>query len=70
MWKIFSIYGVHIPRKCIESKHFYSSLNPSVKTPSGIFWKFVSFPQDEKGGGNYDLLCQNSIGKCEDDLEH
>ena len=22
--KIFSIYGVHIPRKCIESLHFYS----------------------------------------------
>ena len=30
----------------------------------------IYFPQDERGGGNYDLLYQNSIRKYEDDLEH
>ena len=30
----------------------------------------ICFPQDEKGGENYDLLYQNSIRKYEDDLEH
>ena len=39
---IFSIYGVHIPRKCIESMHFYSYLSPPLKTPGRIFWKSVS----------------------------
>ena len=28
------------------------------------------FPQDERDGGNYDLLYQNSIRKYEDDLGH
>ena len=28
------------------------------------------FPQEERGGRNYDLLYQNSIRKNEDDLEH
>ena len=23
VWEKFSIYGVHIPRKCIESMHFF-----------------------------------------------
>ena len=27
-------------------------------------------PVAEKGGGNYDLLYQNSVRKYEDDLEH
>ena len=63
--KIFSIYGVHIPRKCIESMHFYLCLSPPLKTPGRI-----CFTQDETGGGNYDLLYQNSIRKYEDDLEH
>ena len=40
--EIFSIYDIHIPRKCIESMHFYSCLSPSLKTPSRIFWKSVS----------------------------
>ena len=35
-------------------------------------YKFLSFPQVQitKGGGNYDLLYQNSTRKYEDDLEH
>ena len=28
------------------------------------------FPQDERGGGNYDLLNENSIRKYEDELKH
>ena len=30
----------------------------------------VEETQDERGGGNYNLLYQNSIRKYEDDLEH
>ena len=30
----------------------------------------ICFPQDERDGGNYNLLYQNSIRKYEDDLEH
>ena len=40
--KVFSIYGVHIPRKCIESMDFYSYPSPPLKTPGRIFWKSVS----------------------------
>ena len=40
--KKFSIYGVHIPRKCIESMHFHSCPSPPFKTPGGMFWKSVS----------------------------
>ena len=40
--KSYPIYGVHIPRKCIESMHFYSYPSPSLKTPGRIFWKSVS----------------------------
>ena len=28
------------------------------------------FPQEKRGGGNYDLLYQNSVRKHKDDLEH
>ena len=38
----FSICGVHIPRKCIESIHIYSCPSPPLKTSGGIFWKSVS----------------------------
>ena len=41
-WKKFSIYGVHIPRKCIESMHFYLCSSPPLKTPGRTFLKFVS----------------------------
>ena len=40
--KLFSIYGVHIPRKCIESTHFYSCPSSPLKTPRRNFWKFAS----------------------------
>ena len=46
--KTFSICGVHIVRKCIESTmHFYSCPHPPLKTPGRIFWKPVS--QRRKG---------------------
>ena len=35
--KKFSIYGVHIPRKCIESMHFHSCPSSSLKSPGRIF---------------------------------
>ena len=41
-WKSFSIYGVHITRKCIESMHFYSCHSFRLKTPGRSFWKCVS----------------------------
>ena len=66
--KSFSIYGIHILRKCTESMHFYSCLSPSIKTPTRIFLK-VYFPQDERGGRNYNLPYKNSIRKFKDDLE-
>ena len=41
-WKSFSIYGAHIPRKCIESMHPYSYSGSPLKTPGGTTLKFVS----------------------------
>ena len=67
--KNVSIYGVDIPRKCIESMHFYSYLSPTFKTPGERFWKSVS-PVTEGEGGSYDLLNQKAVRKYEDDLEH
>ena len=66
--KIFSIYAVPIPRKCIESIHFYSSPSPPFKTPCRIFSK--CFSEAGKGGESYNLLYQNSIRKYEDYFEH
>ena len=66
--KNFSIYGAHIPTKCIEFMHFCSCPSSPIKTRQD-FLKFC-FPQDERGGENYDFLYQNSIRKYEDDLEH
>ena len=31
--KFFQFYGVHIPRKCIESMDFYSCSSSTIKTP-------------------------------------
>ena len=44
--KNVSIYGVHIPTKCIESIHLYSCLSPPLKTASKIFLKHI-FPKAE-----------------------
>ena len=64
--KNFSNYGVHIPRKCIEYMHFYSCQFP-IQNSRQNFWK-ISFPQDERGRENHDLLYENSIIKYEDDF--
>ena len=69
VWEKFSIYGIHIPRKYIESMHFYSCFNPPLKTPGRIFLE-IRFAQDKSDGGNYDLLYQNSVRKYKDDVEH
>ena len=45
--KIFSIYGIHILRKCIESMHFYSCPSPPLKIPGSFFWKSV-FPKTKR----------------------
>ena len=34
------------------------------------FFENLFHPTAERGGENYDLLCQNSIRKYEDDLEY
>ena len=84
--KIFQIYGVHIPRKCIDLRHICSCRSSPKTSP-----KFLSsYPREkeithsprqhsfenlfppiaEMGGGNYDLLYQNSVRKYEGDLEY
>ena len=62
--KKFSTYGVHVLRKCIEFMHFYSCPSPPLKT------SVVQVEFFERGGRSYDLLYENSIKKCDDDLEH
>ena len=59
---------VHIPRKRIKSMYFHSCPSPLLRIPARIVC--FCFPQDERGGENYDLLYQNLIRKYEDDLEH
>ena len=59
----FQIYGVHIPPKCIDLRHFYSCLSP-IKTQlkflsshprqkeithSPIIPSKICFPQQQKG---------------------
>ena len=65
----FYIYGVHIPRKRIESKHLYS-WPPSHRKLLAECFENLFPPAAERGGETYDLLYQNSIRKYEDDLEH
>ena len=79
------IYGVHIPRKCIECRHFQSCTSP-LKTrpyffsshprqgeithsPRQHYFENLFSPTAERDGGNYDLLYGNSIKKYKDDLE-
>ena len=64
---IFQIHGVHIPKKCIDSRHFYSRHSP-LKSRSRPRQKEIThsprqysfenlFPSTaERGGGNYDLI--------------
>ena len=82
----FQIYGVHIPRKCIDSRYFTHVPRQSKPAP-----KFLSsrprqkeithslrqhsfenmFPLTAKRGGrNYNLLYQNSVRKYDNDFEH
>ena len=57
--ELFSIYGVHIPRKFIVSMHFY--LCPSQSSTQNSRQKRLKlcFPQDDRRGRNYGLLYQN-----------
>ena len=48
--------------------YFYSGQNSTQNSGQNVLE--ICFPQDENGGGNYDLLHQNSIRKHEDDLKH
>ena len=65
--KNISIYGVHIPRKFIESMHFYSCDSAPLKTPGNLICMFPS--ENGMGGGNFDFLYQNSRRKFVDELE-
>ena len=42
-WKNFLIYGVHIPRKCIDWRNFYSCPSPFILAP-----KFLSSRSRQK----------------------
>ena len=83
MWEKFSIYDVHDPRNGIESKiktpyskrsHRFLLSHPRQReithSPRQHFFENL-FPRTaERGGGNYDLLYQNSIRRYEGDWEH
>ena len=67
--KHFSINGVfHIPRKSLNLCFSTDVLVPHSKLLVEFFENL--FHPRQNGGGSYDLLCQNSIRKYEDDLEH
>ena len=53
----FQVSGIHIPRKCIVSKHFCLCPSPLADSP-----RFeILFPlAGKRGGGSYNLLYQNS----------
>ena len=62
-----SIYGAHIPRNALNLCSFtHAPVLHSILQVDYILK--TCFPQDRKGGGRYDLLCQNSVRKYEDDL--
>ena len=71
--KNFSIYGDHIPRKYIESMHFYACPSPPLKAPGRFFFFFFEnlFSPRRKGWRKLyrKLFYQNSIRKYEDDSE-
>ena len=52
--KNFQFYGIHIPRKWIESMDFYSCPSSQLKLQVEFFE--ICFPHDEKGGEKYDLF--------------
>ena len=82
----FQIYGVHIPRKCIDSRHFYSCPSPLKTRPRFLSslprqkeithsprqhsFENLFPPTAERGEGKSDLLYQNFVRKYEDDLGH
>ena len=66
--KKFSIYDVHILRKCIESIHFYSCPSFPLKTPGRIFWESPKAKMVKKT-----MICIIKIqleNMYEADLEH
>ena len=57
--KILSIYGFHLPWKCIEIESIDCTLAPVSQSKLQVEFFENLFPQDEgKSGGNYDLLYQ------------
>ena len=70
--KNFQIYGVHIHRKCIDSRSCHHSLSRrKLLIPEAAFFrKSVLLQQQTRMKGNFDWLYQNLVRKHEDDLEH
>ena len=84
--KMFQIYGVNIPIKCIDQRYFYSCLSPLKTCPQVLVITPQAkgnthslrknsvansfLPTAERARENYDLLYQNFVRKYEDDLEH
>ena len=64
---------IHIPlhskliSKFLSLRHRQKEITHS---PSQYSFENRFPPTAERGAGNYDLLYQNSVRKCEDDLEH
>ena len=75
--KNFQTYGVNIPRKYIDSRHFYSCPcschhalgRRKLLIPLGSILSKICFPKQEKGVEET-MVCQNSVRKYEDNLEH
>ena len=66
--KNVQVYGVYIPRKCIDSTHFYSCPFPLKTRPQVLVitpYAEVNYISGERCGGNFDLLFQNSVRKYE-----
>ena len=63
----------HVPPHSKLAPNFLSSHSRQKEithSPRQHFFKNLFPPTAERGGGNYDLLYQNSIRKYEDDLGH
>ena len=68
MWENCQFMMFTFPENALNLRTFTHTAVPHSKLHVELLR--ICFPQDERGGGNYDLLYQNSIRKYEDDLEH
>ena len=67
-WKNFKVMVLTFLENALNLCIFTHAPVPHSKLQAEFFENL--FCPSKKGGENYDLLYQNSIRKCEDDLEH